>query len=279
MLISSASNPQIKHIRRLCLKRRARDAHRQFFVEGVQAIYKAYVNGWEVKQLIYCPALVGSDWGRKTLALSDPQTHLQSTEYVYEKLATRSYSELMAVVSEAADDLARIPVPPNLLVTVVDRPRTAGNLGAIIRSTDAMGGHGVLVMEPAVDVYDPKTVRSTMGSLFSLPVVRVGTPEIFHDWIGRVRESLPDLRVAATSPHASAAIDRCDFTAPTVLIIGTERTGVHEHFNAVCDAAVTIPMSGAADSLNSSMSAAIVLYEVNRQRLAARRCQESVLNV
>ena len=270
MLISSTSNPQIKYIRNLCQKLKLRQAHREFCVEGVQAISEAYRHGWHVKQLIYCPTMVRSDWAKKTIAESHPWTHLQVTAELFEKLSYRSYSELMAIVPQAQDDPARIPIRADLLATVVDRPQNAGNLGTIIRSTDAMGGHGVLVMQPAADLYNPKTIRSTMGSLFAVPVLRIETHQIFQKWIDTVRTKLGDLQVVATSPHGLTRIDQHDFTLPTVLIIGTERSGIHKYFETTSDVLVSIPMSGSADSLNSSVSASIVLYEANRQRLARR---------
>lgn len=270
MLIRSTSNPHIKYIRELCEKRKARKVYREFFVEGVQAISEAYRHGWNVKRLIYCPEMVHSNWAQKTLAESDPDTHLQVTMHLLGKLSDRSDPELMAIVSQAEDDLARIPIREDLLVLVIEHPQNPGNLGTLIRSADAMGAHGVLVMEPAVDVYDPKTVRATMGSLFALPVLRIEACPLLHDWIDQVRMTLGRVQIVATRPHASTPIDQHDFTSPTILIIGNEQSGISEHFQTMCDALVSIPMSGSADSLNSAVSASIVLYEANRQRLARK---------
>lgn len=273
MLIRSTSNPHIKYIRELCEKRKARKVYREFFVEGVQAISEAYRHGWNVKRLIYCPEMVHSNWAQKTLAESDPDTHLQVTMHLLGKLSDRSDPELMAIVSQAEDDLARIPIREDLLVLVIEHPQNPGNLGTLIRSADAMGAHGVLVIEPAVDVYAPKTVRATMGSLFALPVLRMEACPLLHDWIGQVRIALESrkparVQIVATRPHASTPIDQHDFTSPTILIIGNEQSGISERFETMCDAMVSIPMSGSADSLNSAVSASIVLYEANRQRLA-----------
>lgn len=270
MLIRSTSNPQIKHIRELCQKRKARQAHREFCVEGVQAISEAYTHNWDVKQLICCPSLVRTDRAQKTLAESDSRTHLQVAAHLLSRLSDRSDPELMAVVSQAKDDLARIPIRADLLVIVVDRPQNPGNLGTIIRSADAMGAHGVLIMEPAVDLYAPKTVRATMGSLFALPVLRIENFEICQNWISRVRTALVGAQVVSTSPRDSIPIDQYDLTLPTVFIIGNEQSGISHDFQGMCDAFAAIPMSGSAESLNSAVSASIALYEANRQRLARR---------
>ena len=266
MLIRSTSNAQIKYIRALRQKRKARKAYREFFAEGVQAIYEAYHHGWNIKKLIYCPTLVRSDWAKKTLRESDSQTHLQVTAPLLGTLSEGGNTELMAVVSQADDDLARIPIREDLLVIVVNRPKNPGNLGTIIRSADAMRAHGVLIMEPAVDLYDPKTVRATMGSLFALPVVRINRFQIFQEWRDKIRTERRRLQIVATSPDASTPINKRDLTPPTIFVIGNEQSGVSEDFETTCDALVSIPMSGSAESLNSAVAASIVLYETNRQR-------------
>lgn len=267
MLIRSTSNPQIKYIRQLFHKRKTRKAYREFFVEGVQAISEAYQHGWHIKKLIYCPTLVRSEWGKKTVAESDVLTHLQVTEDLMYKLSERGYPELLAIVTQAEDDLKRIPIRPDLVAVLLDRPQNTGNLGTIIRSGDAMGVDGVLIMEPAVDLYDPSTVRATMGALFALPVIRINTPQILAGWIDDIRTQLPKLQLVGTGPRAPKPIDQYDFTGPTILVVGKEQSGMSDDFSRICDAMVTIPMFGSADSLNSAVATSIVLYEVNRQRL------------
>ena len=270
MLIQSASNSQIKYIRALSQNRKARKAHREFFVEGVQAIYEAYRNGWDVRKLIYCPTMVQSNWAKKTLAESDSQTHIQITEFLHNKLSERSDHELLAIVSQPDDDLARIPIRPELLVVLLEHPQNPGNLGTIIRSCDAMGVHGVLIIEPAVDLYDPKTVRATMGSLFAIPSIRVKTLHILQEWIDKVLIKSPNLQIVGTSPYASTTIDRHDFTLPTILVVGNEQSGMSDQIKMMCDALVSIPMSGSADSLNIAVATSIMLYEINRQRFSLK---------
>jgi tRNA G18 (ribose-2'-O)-methylase SpoU len=271
MLIRSTSNLQIKYIRTLCEKRKARKVHYEFFVEGVRAVSEAYSHGWNVKKLIFCPSLIRSDWAKKIVAESDPFIHLQVTENLHRKLCDRNDLELMAIVSQVEDNYERIPLRSNLLVIAVENPQNRGNLGTIIRAADAMGAHGMLIIEPAVDLYDPKTVRATMGSLFALPVIRIGNPRIFQSWQEHVRATLGALQVVGTSPHASTTIDKVNFTGPTLLVIGNEQSGISDRFEMMCDALISIPMSGSADSLNSAIAASIALYEAKRQRFAHKQ--------
>ena len=270
MLIRSTSNPQIKYIRTLCEKRKARKAHYEFFVEGVRAVSEAYSHGWHVKKLIYCPSLVRSDWAKKIVAESDPFIHLQVTEDLHGNLCDRNDLELMAIVSQVEDDFDRIPIRSDLLVIALENPQNRGNLGTIIRSADALGAHGVLIIEPAVDVYDPKTVRATMGSLFALPAIRIESPPVFQSWQEHARATLSELQVVGTSPHSPTTIDKVNFTGPTLLLVGNEQSGISERFEMMCDTLISIPMSGSADSLNSAIAASVALYEANRQRFVSK---------
>jgi TrmH family RNA methyltransferase len=189
------------------------------------------------------------------------------SEYVQEQLSDRdSPSELMAVVAKGTDDLGRITIESGMLVLILDRPRNPGNLGSTIRSTDAFGACGVIITGHAVDLYDPATVRASVGCLFNIPVIQVGQHQTLDSWLGHVRRELPKLQVLATSAHASDMIYNRDLTVPTVFIIGNEKLGISRYFQSMCDTVVAIPMSGSPSSFNVSVAASIVLYEANRQR-------------
>ncbi|MBN1934459.1 MAG: rRNA methyltransferase, partial [Anaerolineae bacterium] len=135
MIITSAQNPKIKHVLGLVDRRRMRQRYRQFFVEGVRAINAAYEYGWEIECLIYCPECDLSDWAQGVVARTDLRVHLPVNAYLMERISQRSESsELVAVVRQAEDDLARVPISEHLLVVLVDRPQSPGNLGSLIRS-------------------------------------------------------------------------------------------------------------------------------------------------
>lgn len=267
MLITSASNPLIKRIRELRAHRKARCEHGEFFVEGVQAISEAYRNGWSIRRLIYCVSFVASPWARETLDASDPATRVEVDASLLRRLSERDEPpELMAIVARRDYDIRRIPLTPNPLIIALDRIRNAGNLGSVIRSADALGATGVFVIEPSVDITDPKTVRATMGSLFSIPTVSLSDAGVLRDWIRTTVRALKDLRVAAAVPHDATPLYACDFTAPTVIVIGNEQEGVADDVLSLCAERVSIPMTRSVDSLNGAVAASICLYEASRQR-------------
>jgi TrmH family RNA methyltransferase len=154
----------------------------------------------------------------------------------------------------------------DLLVLILDRPHSPGNLGSAIRSADAFGAQAVLITGHAADLYDPKTVRATMGALFELPVVYVHEYSVLELWLSQVRATLGDVQVVATSAHAETQIYEHDFTGATVIVIGNETAGISHYYRELCDALLSIPMHGASTSINASVAASLFLYEVRRQR-------------
>jgi TrmH family RNA methyltransferase len=179
---------------------------------------------------------------------------------------TDTTPELLAVVGMPADDLGRIPAGPRMLVVVFDRPTSPGNVGTLIRSADAFGAGGVIVAGHAADVYDPKAVRATTGSLFGLPVVRVASHRPVVEWVDAIRDGGVDVSIVGTDEDGEMPAAKYDFTRPTVILVGNETAGLSASWRETCDHLLRIPMAGAASSLNAAAAGSVVLYEAARQR-------------
>jgi TrmH family RNA methyltransferase len=266
-VITSLKNPKVKLARGLSNSRKIRRSENAFFIEGVHAITAAQRNRWELRYVYYCPENKLTEWAQVIVAQTPEDRLIPVNMYVQMQLSDReSASEVMAVVEKSSNDLSRITLHKNLLVLVLDRPRSPGNLGSAVRSADALGAHGVLITGHAVDLYDPRTVRATMGSLFELPAVYVQEHTALESWLAHVRETLGNLQVVATSAHASQQIWEQDFTGPSVIVIGNETVGLSQYYRNLCDVFLSIPMHGGATSMNASVAASVFLYEARRQR-------------
>jgi TrmH family RNA methyltransferase len=247
----------------------------EFIVQGVRPITLALRNGWPIREVLYdadgaaSPGLL-SQWARETLdAVAAPKVAV-AAELMHELCGkTDASPELLAVAALPADDLARIPAGPGMLAVVFDRPASPGNLGTVIRSADAFGASGVIVTGHAADVYDPRSVRASTGSLFSLPVVRAPSHRPVLDWAAALRTRDVALSVVGTDEHGDLDVDGVDFTQPTLLVVGNETAGLSAAWRDACDHLARIPMLGTASSLNAAMAASITLYESARQRIAA----------
>jgi 23S rRNA (uridine2479-2'-O)-methyltransferase len=244
----------------------------EFIIQGVRPITLALRNGWPIRVLLYNTDAAASRWARETLD-SVAATKVAVSAGLMQELGEKDEGppELLAVAELPADDLARIPVGDGLLGVVADRPASPGNLGTLIRSADAFGASGVIVTGHAADAYDPRSVRASTGSLFSLPVVRVASHRPVLDWVAAIRAGGTGVSLVGTDERGDLDVTEVDFTGPTLLLVGNETAGLSAAWREACDHLARIPMMGTASSLNAAMAASIALYESARQRIAARR--------
>jgi len=245
--------------------RTKRQKQGRFFVESVACIDAARAGGWRFAAFVYSPDSL-SNWARETLASVPAEQHFELTPRLLEQLSDRTEtSELFAVVQMPPDDLARIPVDEQLLVLVLDRPSSPGNLGTILRAGDAFGVRGAVVTGHAADLYDPRAVRASLGALFATPAVRVPSSRELEPWLARLKAER-GAQLIGTSARAQVELTAHDFRPPTVLFLGNETAGLSAHCRSLCDQLVGIPMRGVASSLNLASAASIALYEIDRQR-------------
>ena len=264
----STRNAAYQRLDALKRNRTKRHQERAFFVEGVRAIDAALARGWEIESFVFTDGARLSAWAHGIVRASRAATHLAVSAELMAALSDKEEtSELVAIARIPPDDLGRIEVREDLLVAVVDRPASPGNLGTIIRTCDALGAHGVVITGHGADLYDPATVRATVGSLFAIPCVRAGSADDVASWVAAARSSGVHVRVVGSSAHAEVRAADADLTGPVVVVLGNETRGMASAYREMCDLVVTIPMRGSASSLNVAGAAAILLYEVSRQRV------------
>ena len=241
----------------------------EFLVQGVRPITLAVQHGATIRALVYPAGRSLSDWG--VGLLEDPGLRAERIAMAPELLAELAgkddeATELLAVAVQPADRLDRIQIGPDFLGVVFDRPTSPGNVGTVIRSSDAFGAAGVIIAGHAADPYDPRAVRASTGSVFALPVVRVPAPSLVLEWLADVRAAGVPIRLVGTDESGEFAVADHDLTGPTLFVIGNETTGMSSAWRDACDVVVRIPIGGAASSLNAANAATVVLYEAARQR-------------
>jgi TrmH family RNA methyltransferase len=244
----------------LLTNRQKRHRTRSFLVQGVRPITMARRHGWTIDAVLVRSGS-RSGWAGELLAGTPSAAHFELAPELMVELGEKDEQapELLAVVAVPPDDPRRVPVPADALLVALDRPSSPGNLGSILRSADALGAHGVFVTGHAADLYDPRTVRATTGSLFAVPAVRVDGPEA-------VLAHVAGTRVIGTAENAPLELSEVDLTGPVTVVVGNETSGMSAGWTERCDVLARIPMAGSASSLNAAVSGSIALYEARRQR-------------
>ena len=239
--------------------RRKREQRGEFVVEGVQAINRALEAGWPVRAALVADGAARSAWADACLSRVADVVELRPD--LFARLTDRDEPpELLLVAHIPPPDLARVPRTPDGVVVVVDRPARPGNLGTIIRTADALGAAAVLISGHGAHLYDPQTVRASVGSLFALPVVPVASNQELIDWVAAWRAEGP-VTVYATDEDGDVELRRDTALArPAVLLLGSERTGLARALRDLADVTLAIPMAGSASSLNVAVAHGIALH-------------------
>ncbi|TDD52793.1 RNA methyltransferase [Saccharopolyspora elongata] len=263
----STRNALFQQWQALLSNRTKRQRSGEFLIHGVRPITLAVEQGWPLHNLLYPSGRKLSTWARRLIDECDATAVEVHPDLLWELGERESETpELIAVAALPADDLDRLPVGQDFLGLVFDRPTSPGNIGTLARSADAFGAGGLIVSGHAADVYDPKSVRASTGSLFSVPAVRVPSPQDVLDWVdGHRRRGVP-IVVVGTDERGTAEITDFDFTRPVLLVIGNETSGMSATWRDLCDEIVRVPIGGAASSLNAASAGTVVLYEAARQR-------------
>ena len=241
-----------------------------FLVQGVRPITLAVRQRWPVRELLVDADRRLSRWAEQLLGAAGAEVVALPAELIAElgEKDQDSAPELVAVVEMPPDDLDRIAVGDDFLGVAFDRPTQPGNIGTLIRSADAFGAHGVIVTGHAADVYDPRAVRASTGSLFGVPTVRTPSQREVVDWLRGIDGDRTGrgVTIVGTDEDGDTDIEDYDFRSPTLIVVGNETAGMSGGWRAACDYVLSIPMGGIASSLNAANAATVVLYEAARQR-------------
>jgi TrmH family RNA methyltransferase len=264
-MISSSSNPAIKQIRAL-RQRKERERSGLFFIEGIRLVIEAFQLAAPVESLIVAPELLNSPSARQ---LVEAQTHaerpcLEVTAEVFRSISARDGPQgLGALVRQRWEtiDQVRLDTETGIGWVALDTVQDPGNLGTIVRTCDAVGGTGVILLDHTTDPYDPTALRASMGAIFAQRLVRTSFTE-FADW--KRRHNYPLIGASGGAEYDYQAVS---YRTPLVLLMGSERQGLNAEQQALCDRVVSIPMVGRSDSLNLAVATGVMLYEVfNQQR-------------
>ena len=241
----ASRNARFQQWQTLLANRQKRQRAGRFLVQGVRPLTLAADQGWQIEELLVDDDRRLSRWAEEFIAAAGAEVIALPSDMLAElgEKDQDAAPELLAVVAMRPDDLTRIPVTPDFLGVAFDRPTQPGNLGTLIRSADAFGAGGVVVTGHAADVYDPRTVRASTGSLFGLPTVRAQSHREVLEWL-----SGTGVTIVGTDEDGDTDIEDYDFCAPTLIVVGNETVGMSTAWRDACDRVLSIPMRGTAIS-------------------------------
>jgi TrmH family RNA methyltransferase len=236
--------------------RQKRAAQGRFVVEGVRNIDAALANGWPVHAVLSPIGTQLSSWARRVVDGAGVE-HVGLAPELFDRLTDRDERPELLLVAAIPDQ--EIPERDDLVLVVLDRIQSPGNLGTIIRTSDALGVHAVATLGHAAHAYDPQCVRASTGSLFAVPVVAV-------DSLADLEPVLARTTVVAADESGEVDVADADLRAPCTILLGNETIGLSRALRERADVTVRIPIAGTASSLNVAAAHAIVVHELARRR-------------
>lgn len=261
--ITSSSNPKIKNLSRLISSSKERKEQGVFVIEGYREISRAMISGIEIKELYVCPEIDQKSRSKELLSKDSKIQLYEVGTTAFSRIAYREGSDgLIALARPRQISLNDLRLSTKPLVLVLESLEKPGNLGAIMRSADAAGVDAVIVCDPITDIYNPNVIRSSVGCIFTCQVVSCSSSDAIS-WL----ESKGINIYAAALTAEAVNYHQIDFRDPSAIVMGTEATGLSMEWLSRSDAQIIIPMNGIADSLNVSISAAVLVFEAVRQRI------------
>lgn len=261
MDITSAQNIRVKQVVKLQQNARERREKELFVVEGVREVSLAMQANFIVTEIFLCPEIYIPDARYPIEFNKEGLTPFSVSNTVYEKMAYRGGAEgVIGVFKSKHLNFENLVRPINPLYLLLEKVEKPGNLGAIFRSADAAGVAAVFICDPACDPYNPNAIRSSLGCIFSVPWIVVTDKEIVS-WFKK-----QGITIVATTPSANENYFEVDLKSPTAIVMGAEDLGLSDFWLKNSDHRVAIPMQGQIDSLNVSVSTAVMLFESQRQR-------------
>lgn len=259
--ISSTQNGLVKQLIQLKDKSRERRKSGLFILEGIRELQLAIKAGYAIQSIWFDPDIIALDKLIELTGVQNSEHYTQITKEVYQKLAYRQTTEgVIAVAKSITHNLDQLTLGKNPLILVAEAPEKPGNIGALLRTADAAKLDAVIIANPKTDLYNPNIIRSSVGCIFTNNVATASTEEIIEFLKAK------GVQIHAAALTASVNYSTLDYNKPTAIVVGTEATGLSDAWLKNSDQNIIIPMQGEIDSMNVSVSAAIIIFEAKRQR-------------
>ncbi len=261
--ITSSSNVKIKDIKSL-YKKKERWSKEIFIIEGMKIVEECINNKYPLEDIIYSDELLNIRGGEELFdRIRNYNKLINVPSKLFKEISdTETPQWIMATAKFKKNSIEEIEKSKNPFILLLEEIQDPGNMGTIIRTADAFNIDGIIVTAGSVDVYNPKVVRSTMGSIFRTPIYHISNKLEFIEKL-----KIQGYRIYSTSLEAKKHIHEIDFNDASIILIGNESRGVSDSISSLADELIKIPILGGAESLNVGIASSIIMYEAMRQRI------------
>lgn len=268
-LLISTKNSEFQVIQALKTNRVKRSKSNEVFVEGIESIKQVVSAGLEITRIIVHDEGKLSNWGKQLVGNVNSKL-IEMRFDLYKELCDREEpSEMLVTVKIQPLTLAELSLPKKPFVLIFDRPSDHGNFGSILRSANSFNVDAIFVIGHTIDYYDPKVIRSSLGSIFHSKVVHIQSMQELEEWIAQQKQQ-NELQVVGTDSTGSVSITDRKLETPLALVLGNEAKGISVALKNICDFVVSIPISGAVNSLNVACAGSILLWDVYKNSRISR---------
>ncbi len=254
-MINSVSNAKVKYVINLQKKSKFRELENTFVVEGIKMFL-------ETPRKLLKNVYVTEAFLEKNKEHFADISYETVTDRVFEQMSdTKTPQGVLALVTMKQYHIEDIKNIKNPYLMIVEDLQDPGNLGTIVRTAEGAGINGIIMSKNTVDIYNPKTIRSTMGSIYRLPLYK--SEDIFAT-VNKIKDM--GITVYAAHLKGEKSYSKYDYTLPTAFVVGNESKGISDELSDICDNLIKIPMKGQVESLNAAIAAAVLMYEGAKQR-------------
>lgn len=268
-MISSLSNPHLKAIRKLA-DAKERTASGTFLAEGLRVVGQAVDSDAKFVELLWCDELLISDYGKSLLSQLSQNPSIQISELsreAFESLARKDKPQgIAAVIRQEWHSLENHQAIENGVWVALEAVQNPGNLGTILRTCDAVGAKGLILLDHSTDSYDPAAIKASMGAIFTIPIYKSS-----FEGLQNFLTLNPAMQTIGTSDKANQDCFEFDYPEPLLLIMGSEREGLSQNYIDLCQNMISIPMEGQNDSLNLSVATGVMLYQIYNHHRKAKQ--------
>ena len=257
----STKNSEFQIIQALKLNRVKRNRSNEVFVEGIESIKQIITAGVEITRIIVHDQKRLSNWGSNLI--ENCQTTVIEMDFeLYKELCDREEpSEMLVTAKIKPLSLEKLSLPENPFVLIFDRPSDHGNLGSIIRSANSFNVDAIFILGHTIDIYDPKVIRSSLGSIFHSRIIHIQSMQELEDWI-KDQKHKNNISIVGTDSTGDVSLAERELRKPIALVLGNEAKGMSVALKNLCDFIISIPMSGSVNSLNVASAGSILLWDV-----------------